>query len=150
MANKPMYRAPKRQIEKVRSLISHTITNANITKACHVAEDRKTLVRSIIQLEINPAADGGYFHIALVRDPRSTQIESLTTGESLDQDQTKEQIWSYQGYTDPALDEMFHPIFVDLSSMRKLDPGDEIVLRTVGSGANTADVCGVVQLFFKE
>lgn len=147
-----VYRAPKRRVERVGCVIAHSITNGTATKVLHDCEDRKTLVRAILQLHVVGSADGGNFQILLHREPKGTSIANPALGESLDEDLAKEEIWRYQAYaangsTDAANS---HTIFVDLSSMRKLDPGDEVVLKTLGAGAATAEITGIVNLFFKE
>lgn len=152
MANQTYRTYPKRRMERVSSVISHSITNSTSTKVLHAVEDRKTLVRAILQLQVIGSADGGNYQLLLHREPRGTSIGNPVVAESLDQDKVKEEMWTYTAYADntggnPANN---NHIFVDLSSMRKLDPGDEIVLKTLGAGAATAEIVGTITLLFKE
>lgn len=151
MANtaRPIYRAPKRMIERVNSRLNHTMTNAAATKTLHTVEDRKTLVRSILQLEIVPNSTPGTYTLVLERLPRANSVGTPGTAESLDSDMIKEQLWSFTGGFNATSTEP-KEIFVDLGSMRKLDPGDTVVLKTITDAANMCDCMGNITLFFKE
>lgn len=149
MANNNFRTAPKRRIEKVNSRLNHTITNSVSTKTLHTVEDRKTLVRTIVQLNIQPNGSAGAFTIVLERLPRGNSVGTPATTESLDSDMIKEQMWHYTGVHGATATETI-VIEVDNHGMRKLDPGDEVTLKTIGAASNQSIVAGNVTLFFKE
>ncbi len=143
------YRQSSRRIERVVSKINHTITNAANADTLHTVEDRKILVRTILQLCFIPQGAVGQYNLVLHRLPRGNSVGSPATGEDLDNDHTKEQIWEYQGgFMAGSLEPQ--NVIVDLKSMRKLDPGDLLTLKTISSVANCCTVTGIVQTFFKE
>ena len=150
MANRLVYRGPKRRIEKVLSRIDHTITNSVTEVVLHTAEDRKTLVRTIVQLDVHLDQKTGSstFSLKLQRAPRGTTIINPSIGESTDIDMAKEEIWSYTGFVD-SVEKSPTFIMVDLKGMRKLDPGDTLVLSDFG-GNLTATMVGTIILIFKE
>ena len=136
---------PRRHIEKIQNTIHHIITNTVIESVLHQVEDRETLVRAIIQLTAKNI-NNGTFALALYHEPRGITMESLVTNaESLDDPMSKVQLWKYSGIDDLIV----APILVDLKSMRKLEPGDQIVLRDIGEVAQLCDLDGVITLFFK-
>lgn len=141
-------RGPKRRIERVYSRINHAITNTSTDVVLHTAEDRKTLVRTIIQLQNIPDAVGD-FNIGIDHEPRGQSIAAPGTTQSLDIDMVKNQLWKYSGRNTAAQTDRTC-IEVDLKSMRKLDPGDEIVLRDVSDQANSSTLIGIITMFFKE
>lgn len=59
MANKQQFRGPKRRIETISCQISHLSNIAVTNSVLHTAEDTKTLVRTILQL------DAVHLHAAL-------------------------------------------------------------------------------------
>lgn len=148
MANKYVARAPKRQIERVNNRINQTITNAPTDTILHTVEDRKTLVRAIIQLNLSMLAAAD-FQVAIQRAPRGIPVVTPAVAQALDSDMSKEQIWEYTANQTAA-----HTVptyfTVDLKSMRKLDPGDTVLMRTISSAPNSTMLHGTITLFFKE
>lgn len=144
------YRYPKRRIERVSNRINHQLTNAATTSILHTCEDRKTLVRAIITLyTFRITGVQTAWNYVLHRLPRGQSVGSPSVSESLDNDVVKEQIWDIsQGQFGTALEVI--ETHVDLKSMRKMDPGDTLVLKDTCSVAAGAHVYGQITLFFKE
>lgn len=147
MAKQQYTRAPKRRIERVQSRINHQMINTVTESILHTCEDRKTLVRTIIQLQVdegNPSP----FALSITRKPRDNSVGDPAVGESLDSDLIKENIWTYVGFG-PTANSTVLQIDVDLKSMRKMDPGDTIALKDIQTAGGN-DLAGVITLFFKE
>lgn len=139
---------PKRRVSRVNSAITSQMTGSVINKVLHTAEDPETLVRTIIQLNVTPNEADGVFACTIAVEPSGTAVVSPATGEALDQNPSKLLIWEYQGAVHDTTTEIQH-IDVDLSSMRKLTEGDEVVLRMNGTSA-ALTLVGLITQFFKE
>ncbi len=153
MANKRIVtRGPKRRIEKVFSQVNIAVTNSVGQVVLHTAEDKKTLVRSIIDLTLHHTADSAVSNrigILLAREPQGVTTISPTSGAQLDQVATLNRIWStLTEQKNTALEGM--KIFVDNKGMRKLDVGDQLVLLHIGSTANNCVITGSILMIFKE
>lgn len=140
---------PKRHIERVGNNIDDNITNSTTNIILHTCEDRETLVRTIIQLDVGYQNPGDYA-LVIAREPQGTAVIAPGVGQSLDIPMVKEEIWTYMGRAPQTADQSVQHITVDLKSMRKLDVGDEITLRHLGSVQDCALLVGRVTLFFKE
>lgn len=150
MAQNQFRTYPKRRIERVRSRINHTVTNASITNILHTVEDRKTLVRTIIDLRVyNIVAADHAVNLVIHRLPRGQTVGNPLVTENLDADQIKENIWEALVGRFGISQEPIH-IHADLKSMRKLDPGDQVVLKTVSDGVDTDKCVGTIVQMFKE
>ncbi len=143
------YRAPRRRIEKVWNRINHVVTNTISVVVLHTVEDSKTLVRSIVQLSVINESVAGFMDINISVAPKATTIAGCSTSEVLDQDDSKHTLlrW-FIGQKASALEEK--RIEAESKGMRKLQPGDQIILQDKGSAANIATLLGYVQFFFKE
>ena len=143
-------RGPRRRIEKKVSRISVIIGTSAQHVIIHTAEDRKTLVRTILQLNVtqNSAGDQTY-DITLKREPGGFQTSTLSVSQELDQNTMPEEMWEYRG---KYMAESVEPtsIFVDLKSQRKLSTGDELVLSHIGNIASGSFLVGIITMFFKE
>lgn len=149
MANKSNFsHAPKRRIERVNNRINHLITNATTNTIMHTCEDRKTLVRAIIQLDTAMIAPCDYT-VLIQRAPRGITVAVPATAEALDSNMTKEQVWEYTSSFVAGVTSHVQ-VLVDLKSMRKLDPGDTVVMRDISNVPNSVQLTGTVTLFFKE
>ncbi len=148
------YRAPKRRIEKTYSVIgSQSITNSQTTHTLHVAEDAKTLVRAIIQLVVTDDNQGSAgWMLGLMREPNGVASMAVAPGQALAVNYPQDVLWMYRGQHNALVVQGLAPcyIFADIKGQRKLKPGDEITLKTMGDLANGSTVSGIVTLFFKE
>lgn len=149
MAN-PNYRAPKRRIEKVVSRISHQITNSAATTILHTCEDRKTLIRTLIQLKFINVSGSPKYGIVYAIEPRGQSVTSPSYTEVLDADQVPQQLWERSSQFVTGTDPQSEEIQVDLHQMRKLNPGDELVIRDTADVATSVNVQGIITQWFKE
>lgn len=155
MSQKVM-RAPKRRIERVRCDLSVTSSGTAAYLVLHTAEDKKTLVRVVIEgvayLEANAL---GLTNYLLAVSPKSTEISAPSISSSLDQDAPVQTILSFTtaaygdttSATPPAI--VMDKVYVDTKAMRKLSAGDEITLGHISNGAGRL-FNGTVYLWFKE
>lgn len=140
----------KRYVERGWSRINHTLADSVTNKVLHTVQERETLVRAIIDVDVESftGQSAGSFTFFLVREPQGTAVLSPATGEDLDNSAIKELIWQKTGAFPTT--GMHQKVEVDLSSMRKLDPGDEIVWRDIAANASSIGVAGTITLFFKQ
>ena len=149
------FTAPKRRIERVRNKIDDSIISSESTLVLHTAEDAKTLVRTIIDLWItrDDATTGkGEWHMILQLAQRGTKVYTAVNTSILDGDASIGLLWESAGVTfmhTAAGESTSHHIQVDLKSMRKMSPQDDIQLVHI-SDANVLNLSGIITLFFKE
>lgn len=151
MVNNTKFRTgPKRLVQRTESILNSVIPNSSTPKVLLTVDEKATLVRSILQLDVAPISGGtlpASYNLTLTREPSGVQLVTPATTENLDNELTKNTLWSWNGHF-PAV-ELHSHIDVDLSSMRKLDVGDEIVLRVISDEASSVQLTGVVTLFTK-
>ena len=142
------YAAPRRLIKKVCNRLDFASTNGAAEIILHQIERSETLVRTIIQLEVYTAVGGNEVTLALLHEPRGITVITISEAQELDQAMSKVELWYHRcGQGDVY---QVTQIMVDLKSMRKVEEGDQIVLRHIDSGANAHRIVGVVTLFFKQ
>ena len=150
-------RAPKRKVTRVKSRIAVAGIPATETfGVLHTVDEDRTLVRTIIQLDVTNLATlgGAGYGLNIQRKPAGTQVvPSLGLSSSYDIDVSPEEIWEYQG-TNPAIastdGKSINTIFRDIKSMRKLKKGDTLELGMLAGAASTVSLSGVIVMFFKE
>lgn len=140
----------KRYVERCWSRVSHTIGTGTDNKVLHTVNERETLVRMVIDLDVfsYSAGSAGAYGFTIGREPQGVAVVAPGFGEDLDNDAVKEMIFQKVG-SFPNVD-LHDSIEVDLKSMRKLDPGDEIVLRSSAAQASSVGLSGTVTMFFKQ
>ena len=143
---------PKRRIEKVHSIVSQALTDGLTFDIVHTAEDSKTLVRSILTVEvIGVLASNNSFSGALAIKPQGIRVITPAAAESLDNPEPKEVIVRLGGFLmDNSNNTRVSRYEFDLKGQRKLRPGDELELICI-SDANASGVLRAdCTLFFKE
>ena len=149
MVNTKYSRAPRRPIETIWSTISHFVMIATTDYVLHTAEDRETLVRAIIDLKHTHLFMADELIMLLLEvAPKAVPIGTSTKVESLDNPRPMQQIWGT--LENSAEDKETQKVFVDLASMRKLQKGDQIILRDATVQDNGYRLTGRITLFFKE
>lgn len=150
MSEKIVYRAPKRRIERIVSRINQGLSTSQQDYILHAAEDSKTLIRARLVFELYVTAGTGMHTTAhmLQVAPKSTVLQSLTMGNSLDQDVPTEEILQEVANVKGGVIDT-RRVVVDTKAMRKLKPGDEIVYSNLADVANCA-VNLTCYLWFKE
>jgi len=132
-------------------LLSDSVVVADL----HVAEDAKTLVRTIVDLSVvNVAATGeADYSMMIMRSEKSVAVITPAVTQLLDSTVPIALIWEKSGDLDQRDDtgpSARQDVFVDLKSMRKMKEGDTIELAHVASAASIVRLVGVITLFFKE
>lgn len=141
---------PKRYVERVGSRINHTIGNSAGSYILHTVGERETLVRCIVQLHASSfdAQSAGSFNLLIAREPKGSAVVTPATAESLANLKAKEELWEFTGsFPVTGLHQL---IEVDLKGQRKLDPGDELVLRDIAANASSIGLVGTITLFLKQ
>ena len=152
-------RAPKRRIERVKARLDHSLTDTATAITLHTAEDAKTLVRALIDVEIysvSTAKDEDTYGLFLHVAPRGQSV--IGTGalsEVLDISVPLQEICEIQGQSlnrDAAANESMHPtrIYRDIKAMRKLKTDDEIQWTDFADSNAKVRVVGIIYLWFKE
>ena len=123
----------------------------------YVAEDAKTLIRTIVSFTVTRGDNGttvAAWSCGIQLQPQGVSIVAFnTTAETLNQVRPKELIWETGGGSNTEIAAGIHQIdriFADIKGMRKMVEGDEITLRGISDVANAFNVIGKVTLFFKE
>lgn len=152
MANNQYRLAPKRRIEQIYSNINQAVTNSVGQSVLHTCEDRKTLVRVIARLKLNHfggSAVSNRVGMCLVKEPQGTAVFSPTAAASLDNTKPDHLLWqTLTEQKDTSVEG--EVIEFDTKGMRKLNVGDELVFRAVGSTADNAVITGSFTFIFKE
>lgn len=149
------YSGPKRRIEKVVSKVTDLVSNAQEDFVLHTAEDKKTLVRTIISgtlTRVDGAANNIAVECALSVAPQATVTHTVTATQALDQEPGRNQMWgTFRSgmYTAGTLVHQTQ-VEVDISGQRKLDVGDEIVWSHIATVADVWQFTGIITMFFKE
>ena len=147
-------RAPKRRIEKIRNRINFTATDSATPIALHTAEDSKTLVRMIVDLEIQHAITAvADLHIVLQHAPAGVNIVTPTISQALDVPAVNNLLLekSSRDLTRAALSDTQIIVWeVDSKAMRKLKEGDLITLSSITDVSAAFSITGHITLFFKE
>ena len=151
-------RAPKRRIERVKSIIvDGSVDNATETVVLHTAEDTKTLVRALGQFLISPidtamtAVNG--FQLMLKIRPAGVSITNPATTQALDTPVPLQEIasWWAEGIMNNANGQITTgKIEFDTKAMRKLKQNDEVVVSYLATVASDFRLRGIVYLWFKE
>ena len=146
----------KRRIEKVRNSIDTTLTNSVTTLVMHEAEDAKTLVRTIIDLNVvrlDAVANISGFGLILQLEPAGVLTVVLSLGQALDVPAINNLVWEHQGVdrigTVVGSFEVQH-VFADIKGMRKMKETDQITLVHLADNSNNFIMRGTVTMFFKE
>ena len=138
---------PRRFVEKIQSVLYSQVTNGVTEHILHQVEDRETLVRTIVQVNIVQSQAASYCQLAVGHEPRGITMETIDTVMTLDTPMSKVQLLKYYGGGGPQYE--VERVLIDSKGMRKLEPGDQIVLRTISTQANGNWIVGVITLFFK-
>lgn len=149
-------RAPKRPILRVRNVIDDVITNTQSNVIIHTATDPETLVRMIIDLVlvvVDTTQVTREYHMIFQLGPGGTLILAPTTAQVLDADAPQQLLTEFAGIfnsEDATGPWTSLQLQTDLKSMRKLKPGDTIVLSHISNVASAITMRGIVTLFFKQ
>ncbi len=149
-------RAPKRPVLRVRNVIDDTVTTTQSDLILHTATDPETLVRMIIKLTmilIDVTQVIREYHIVWQLAPGGNLITNPTTSQVLDADAPMTLLTEEAGgqNTETAVgSNPVEQIIADLKSMRKLKPGDTIVMSHISNVASAFTVKGIITLFFKQ
>ena len=127
------------------------LTNTQVDAEIHLATDRQTLVRIVIDGEFEPLAASSKVGLLLQRCPQGNVNSVPKVASSLKATPGKDWIWhTCRLVGGGATDLVVKPIFVDLGSMRKLDKDDTLVLSGLGDNPACAIVWVTCTMFFKE
>lgn len=148
-SNNSRGRGAKRRIEKVVGHWNDTITNSINNVVLHTAEDSKTLVRLIVQWDAVWGAGAPTYQVTIGKEPGGTAVVGPGTGDDLDNDAPEELLLQHTGLFVSSSVEPHHVAY-DLKGMRKLKPGDEIVMRHVCNNVDGVVFSGSYTLIFKE
>lgn len=147
--NQALFARPKRRIEKVHGYINDTATTTSTDMVLHTVEDRKTLVRAIINLRVVWLSGAVGYNVVLSRAPGGTVVVNAVTGENLDNDTPNELIAMESGqFLANSVDAQY--IQWDIKGMRKLQPGDTLVMSHKANIASGCTITGSYVLIFKE
>lgn len=129
--------------------MSHLVAVAATEYVLHTSEDRETLVRAILDLYCTHKFAAQENCVLLLEvAPNANVVGTSTKVESLDNARPMQQIWGAL-VGSGNLEETVH-VQVDLSSMRKMQKGDQIVFRDSTVQENGYHISGRITLFFKE
>ena len=150
--------APKRNVRRVHRQIHDSFDDNESNIGLYTAQEKETLIRTIVQLEVHPPTDGdSNQHVMSMDIQRKGQDfdETLTVGNVSAEEATKENLLLVQGMhlIENINGGMLEPTRynLDLKSQRKLAAGDAIDLRILGDNPNQAGTLfGVVTFLFKE
>lgn len=143
-------RAPKRRIEKVWCTIAAGVTNSIQTDILHAVEDSKTLVRMRGKFTYNIDANCGY-GVSIAVAPGTTAItgNNPAVSEDLDNDSSQTELLRDFVVNATASDYITEWEF-DSKAMRKLQTGDQILLKYLGDTNPSGTIGGVITMWFKE
>ncbi len=151
MANKIVMRGPKRTILRTRRQIFHSVSQIDSVKTIHTSSDPETLVRVVMKLCHVHGAVGGNDQVSwdIVVLRQASTHDAVLIGEIADRQPGideiyADQILAKQNSTFTIVKEL------DIKAMRKLRPGDRLVLRLVGVNADSGQVAGVIDAWFKQ
>ncbi len=122
----------------------------------HDVEDRKTLIRTIIDVAVVRADNGvvqAAWTLGIRIAPGGTTVFTPSVASALDQNRIDAILWETGGVSNRETasgDNNIDRIYRDIKGMRKVSPGDEIEMFHDGDVANSFHVVGVVTQFFKE
>lgn len=156
MAYSKQMRLPKRRIEKVVCTFDDTMTNAQVDRILHTAEDKKTLVRTVVDLHTEgwAGAAAGSQGVRIMHIPSTMGVPAMSIAQALDVEPGKTEMFKACRHqaVQPAAGNVCtqHAVQVDLKGMRKMDVGDTITLSHLATNANQAFLTGTITLFFKE
>ena len=163
-------RAPRRRIERIRTqFVNKPIGTTAATIIVHTAEDSKTLVRLLIQLdlyyEVSNVADlSDSVDLVLNLQPTGVGVVGATLGGGVDQVIPIQEIarWgkrviatkgalSGTSATETQVWQNYPTIHADISAMRKMKENDIIALGIVaGTNDNSVKIDGNIYAWFKE
>jgi len=148
-----VYVRPKRRIEKSLSIIQRNVSVAETGMVVFAADDRMTLVRTIIDLKLDIVGDDASFQVAAVLciAPDGVEIMTASTAEDLSREIPLQYIHSILFGHDLSLNA--HYVFdwkFDSKGMRKLQKGDHIRISTKAETANMFMLSGTILFIFKE
>ena len=138
----------KRPVKRIGNTLDVAMTNAEVETVLHQVEDRETLVRVIIQLNIRNVINNAQFTIAVFHEPRGITVQNVSDAQELDEVLSKVLLWKWRGGQLQSIG--VTEVFVDLKSMRKVETGDQITMRSIADSANSGTILGIITLFFKE
>lgn len=143
-------RAPKRRIERVWSTLAEGVTNAMGSSTIHTAEDAKTLVRMRGRLHLNVDTSCSY-GVTISVAPGGTVISNANPGvaSDLDNDAAEQELLREYVANNMATDEIIEWEF-DSKAMRKLKPGDALIVKWIGDTNPSGTIAGVITCWFKE
>jgi len=150
---KGVYVRPKRRIEKSVSLLMRNVSVALTGAVLFTAEDRKTLVRTIVDLKFDTVGDGASAQLGatLAIAPNAIDVIEADVAEDLSRELPFQELNRVLWAHDMPLDA--HYVYewkFDSKGMRKLNTGDRIRLYTVCTTANMFFLSGTVVFMFKE
>ena len=148
-------RSAKRRVTRVKNTMNNTIPSTINSVTLHEADEDRTLIRTILELQIYSATNLAARNVGLriSRAPAGTKIGSVSYASSNDDDVSDEEIWDYSANMPARTDTNGdNRIFIskDMKGMRKLRKGDKILLELVASDNNLSTVVGKIIQFFKE
>ena len=150
------FSSPKRRIERIRNRIDILLTSGAVSVNLHVAEDAKTLVRTIVDLvmtHVSGSAEEADWHLLIQRAEGSVRIVEPTIANSLDNVAPQALIWENSGSLDmvtAAGNGAQTKIEYDGKGMRKMKENDTVELTHLASTASILRVVGTITLLFKE
>ena len=151
MAQNSRYaRGPRRRVQKVVSVASQAISNAQVDTEVHSCEDTETLVRFIMSGEIQDLVPAARIGLLLQRAPQGVANAVPLVGESLRATPGHDWMWHDCRLTDVVMATSTRRVFEDLSSMRKLQKGDKLILSSLSNVAVCANLFVTCTMFFKE
>ena len=150
------FTAPKRRIERIRNRIDTLMTASLAAIILHAAEDAKTLVRTIIDLNftfISATPGETEWGTMISRAENSQLVINPVVSQVLDNAAPIALIWENSGTlrmvdatgAAPRMD-----VFADIKGMRKMKENDTIEMTNIASTASVIRVVGTITLFFKE
>ncbi len=143
------YRAPKRRIEKQYGIVQHAITDSNLTVQLAHCEDKKTLVRTIIDIQLNQRIAGKTVHALLLSiRPQGVTVEQPSYIQAGSQKSGRNRLWEHVGVME-IVGTNTH-LHYDIKGQRKLNVDDDIYITSIADQATSVDMHGVVTMFFKE
>ena len=167
MTNKT--RAPRRRIERIGTqLVQFSVPTAGTTVNLHIAEDAKTLIRTLLDINLGYLVSNvndryDTVDLLLAVRPSGQQVAGSTLSASVDRVVAIQEIarWTVgvrcwkdipaTGGSASQIGQQTRNIHADISAMRKLKETDNISLSVIaGTNDNEVKIDGNIYMWFKE
>ena len=141
---------PKRPVNKIVFINTETIGAAQTNSSIYSSTVAETFSGGHITGSLSSSASAGTVIIALVVVPSSVAVPTLSVTDNTLIEPEQYILWigcfSLLANTVGS----FYPINAKIKAMRKMKPGDDLYVCTLGSGATTGVFSAAITVFFKE